>query len=87
MRIYQVYISDDMAESDSFYPTKKLAMAAVRDYGGIGDGVMQDDGRGLIIRLCFRTEGSDGYEVYLETHDITRTRNGICWALKNIPNR
>jgi hypothetical protein len=89
MRIYQVYLSDDMAASDSFYPTKAEAMRAVREHGGVGRGEVQDDGRGVFIRLCFHTSTADGYEVevYLETHDVAPTREGICRALKNIPNR
>jgi len=79
MKIYQVYDSEDMAETDSYFATLREAIFAIRNYGILGP----------IKPVNGSWVGSiaDGYEVHLERHEITPTRAGICAAMKWIPNR
>lgn len=82
MIIYQVYTTDDTAETDTFVETFRAARLHARECGATGPIHLKDG----------RWSGSVGpdygvYEVVIEAHNVIPTRQGICSALKWIPNR
>lgn len=79
MVIYQTFRSDDPANTDAFHETLKSAVALARE-NGIEGPIRLTDG-------SWSGEMPEGYEFYIERHNVNPTRAGICSALLYIPNR
>lgn len=81
MKLFQVWDSEDMAMSDSWWPTLKQAIAHVRDAYGITGPIK------LTAAGDWEAETEAGWMVYIERSELQPTREGICHALKHWPNR
>lgn len=80
MKIYQAYDDEDMANSDTWWPTLAQAVAHVRERYGVTGPITLKDGE-------WQWDPEDGYTVYISRNEVTPTRQGICNALTFLPNR
>lgn len=79
-KLWQVYESEDMAGSDSWFATRKQAESMVRELGYEGPIKLDETGN-------FNAPLPQGFEVYLVRHDIKMTKEDVAWSLSNLPNR
>lgn len=85
MIIWHVWDGSDMAQSDSFFPTKSAAIAHVRENY---DGVIFKPRDGLDYAwIGYEHNNDKGFDINLVREDIRLTRQGLCSALRYIPNR
>jgi hypothetical protein len=83
--IWRTWCGDDMAQSDSYYPTRRAAEAAIREnYDGV---VLRPDPDDEDLWSGDIDGDGNGFDVHLERLRIVVTRAGLCRALKNIPMR
>ena len=78
-----------MANSDTYWPTLKEAIADVRNsYGVKGQIKLNAEGEWQGNAPDDLELGSvSGMEVYIQRLEIETTRKGLCHALKHIPHR
>jgi hypothetical protein len=82
LEIWEVWDSEDAAMSDRFFPAKAAAIEYIREsYNLIGPEEVAD------TLKCPCWPIGNGNLVYLMTHKVRLTPEGICWALQNLPNR
>lgn len=81
--IWHVYDESDMAQSDSFFETKKAAIKHIREAYDVTT-LTQDEG--TTDQWTGRAD-EDGWGVHLVREDIEITRAGLCRALQIIPCR
>lgn len=81
MKVYQIYESQDMANTDSWFPTLKGAIDHIKATYDISNPIkLDEDGEWSVDMEGIGT-------IYLVRHDIKATKDGICSALMFLPNR
>lgn len=81
MKVYQTYDSQDMANTDSWFPTLKEAVNHIKTtYDFFKPIKLDEDGEWSVDLEGIGT-------IYLVRHEIKATKHGICSALMFLPNR
>lgn len=81
MKIYQAWDGEDMANSDTWWPTLKEAVAHIRERYGV-TGPIKLDAAG-----DWEGEADSGFDVHISRSELKPTREEICNALTFWPNR
>lgn len=84
MRIYQTWDGEDMALSDTWWPTLKQAIAHIRSTYGV-TGPIKLDAKGEWQGEAVTEK--EGYDIYISRSELKPTREDICNALTFWPNR
>jgi len=81
MKLYQAWDGEDMAGSDTWWPTLAAAVAHVRQHYGV-KGLIKLDASG-----DWDGEAENGYDVHISRSELEPNREDICNALTFWPNR
>jgi hypothetical protein len=87
MSLWRIYDGYDMALSDSYFPTRRLALDQVRSSYDVGESAFRPSADCPDLWEAGLPDGFHGSFVYLERILVEPTRAGIARALKNIPHR
>lgn len=87
MIIYRTWDGYDMANSDTYWPTLRQAIADIRDSYGV-KGAIKLDKNGAWSGNAGPDAGlASNMDVHIERLEIEMTREGLCYALKMNPHR
>jgi hypothetical protein len=87
MIIYRSWDGGDMANSDTYWPTLKGVIADVRKTYGIKGPIKLDADGDWEGRADPEVADGRADDVHIQRLNIELTREGLCHALKYIPNR
>jgi len=86
--IYQVWDGEDMALSDTWFPTLKEARQYIADnYGVPKSHIVLSVDPEFPSLVQWSGDADTGYDVHCQASAMTMTAKGICDALTNEPNR
>ena len=84
LTLWRIWEASDMAQSDSYFATKREALAELRNWGAKPSALRPDE---IDPDDTWTATADDGSTVYLERIYVTPTRAGIASALQHIPHR